>query len=358
MSTYPQGVMLPDDHERQQIFYWLKRISSYSAWNRILDYYRAWAAVSEKSVQAASERGLSAKTDVPESDLVRTLKGLAHCEEGVRRLRRGDKRVFQYNAEGEFVMAGCALSAWGTTMYRASVGDIRIDENSTPYWQEFDFARTQLSEAWGECSQKIIESQYIDDPAPNSYNPIMRGALRDMCFPADMMEIPDPEKHTLVTTDGIIPFSGIWEPVDLTKSDLHPLHGDQIPSAREISVAGTMNYLHGGSKAPLLRRVNNGKGERIPAVWRLLWRDDRYEDGTIPEEERGYVFQQPDPARLAPEPEELRGGMRVWSDEPCPYPGVWKCLDDLTLSPQTVAFGIPMPRLQGRRVMWRLMKAV
>jgi hypothetical protein len=33
--------MLPSEAERKQIFYWLKRISSYTARKRILGYYRA-----------------------------------------------------------------------------------------------------------------------------------------------------------------------------------------------------------------------------------------------------------------------------------------------------------------------------
>lgn len=49
MSTDPSGVKLPNELERRQIIYWLKRISSYTAWNRILGFYRAWAKVTEKA---------------------------------------------------------------------------------------------------------------------------------------------------------------------------------------------------------------------------------------------------------------------------------------------------------------------
>ena len=122
-------------------------------------------------------------------------------------------------------------------------------------------------------------------------------------------------------------------------------------------MVGCMAYLHGQSKAPQASLETADANPNADVTWRLLWRDDRYEDGTVPEEESEYVFLSPDPARQAPEPEELHGGMRVWSDTPCPYPGVWQCLDK-PLGPQTVAFGVPMPRVQGERVLWRLMKAV
>ncbi len=371
--------MLPNARERRQIFYWLKRISSYTAWNRILDYYRAWASATERSVQVASERGWlrqydrndkligGAPTDnayfgpftgsaIDESRLVEILKGLAHCEEGVGSLRAGDKRVFQYNAHGKFVMARSILSYWSELQWRIEIGENGIDQDHTPHWDEFCFALTELSEAWAECSSEIIEPERLDAASHTFFNDNLKAKLEAMVFPKVLPEVPDPITHTLVGSGRRTPHSGIWEPVNIPKPKGFQLFGMSPLPEGPFESAGTMAYLHADSSAPHCAAYGEAKGK--PTVWRLLWRDDRYEDGTIPEEERGYVFQQPDPARLAPEPEELRGGMRVWSDEPCPYPGVWKCLDDLTLSPQTVAFGIPMPRLQGRRVMWRFMKAV
>ena len=358
MSNYPAGVMLPNELQRKQIFYWLKRVSSYTAWNRILGYYRAWAKVTEKSVQAASERGWSAETSLPESDLVSILKCLAHCEEGVRRLRLGDKRVFQHNANGEFVMADRIRSFWSTMQWRIEIGENGIDEQYTPYWPEFDFALTQLNQAWGECSPKIIEPRELDEPSATVFNPTMRDkTLATMTFPEPLPEVPNPVRHTLVSTGKAAPFSGIWEPVDVPRPKGFHLFGSPSLPEGPLPLAGTMSYLHGSSKAPQVRIIEDAKSVRINTTWRLLWRDDRYEDGTIPEEENGYVFQKPDPSLAAPEPEELRGGLRIWSDTPCPYPGVWQCLDK-PLGPQTVAFGVPMPRVQGERVLWRLMKAV
>lgn len=386
MSNLPQGVMLPSELERKQIFHWLKRISSYTAWNRILGYYRAWAKITEKSVQAASERGwlMTANkaghyisgvktghfiydggtgeryeeftgTAIGEGDLVQILKCLAHCEEGVRRLRKGDKRVFKYDANGMFVRADRMRSGWSTTQYRLEIGENGIDEEHTPYWKEFDFALTQLSEAWGECSPNIIEPERLDAASYTFLNQYMQADLARMTFPKVLPDVPDPAKHTLVATGKSTPYSGIWEPVDVPKPKGFNLFGAPSVSEGALPAMGTMAYLHGGSPAPNCAAYGAPKG--APTTWRLLWRDDRYEDGSIPDEEAGYVFQKPDPTQIAPEPEELRGGLRVWSDEPCPYPGVWQCLDK-PLGPQTVAYGVPMPRVQGDRVLWRLMKAV
>jgi hypothetical protein len=357
MSNYPPGVMLPSEAERKQIFYWLKRISSYTAWNRIFGYYRAWAKITEKSVQAASERGWSKGTGIPEGDLVLVLQCLAHCEEGVRRLRNGDKRIFKHDANGEFVMADRMLSYWEKMKWRIEVGENGIDETHTPYWPEFIFALTQLSEAWSECSPFLIEPEDLNATSLTIYGVYLQEHLPQMTFPKVLHEVPDPVTHTLIQTGQTAPYSGIWEPVDVPKpKGFHLFQKSPVPEG-PLPIIGCMSYLHAGSKAPRARQETETDSLRNDVTWRLLWRDDRYEDGTIPEEESGYVFQKPDPSLAAPEPEELRGGLRIWSDTPCPYPGVWQCLDK-PLGPQTIAFSVPMPRVQGERVLWRLMKAV
>lgn len=348
--------MLPGEQERKQIFYWLKRISSYTAWNRILGYYYAWAKVTEKSVQRASERGWSDKTGITESDLVGILKCVAHCEEGVRRLRKGDKRVFRYDANGEFVMADRRLWHWTSMQWRIEIGENGIDEEHTPYWPEFNYALTQLSEAWGECSPDILEREDLNAPSSTIYGVWLQEWLPKMTFPKVLPEVPDPVKHILIATGKTTPCPGIWEPVEVPKPKGFHLFSAPPPEG-SLPIVGCMAYLHGGSPAPRAKQETETESLRADVIWRLLWRDDRYEDGTIPEEESVYVFLKPDPSRVAPEPEELRGGLRIWSDTPCPYPSVWQCLDK-PLGPQTVAFGVPMPRVQGERVLWRLMKAV
>jgi hypothetical protein len=85
--------MLPSDLEREQIFYWLQKISSVTAWRRIFEYYKIWAAIAENSVHQADKNGWADKTFIPESDYVLILKCLVHCKEGVLRLSKGEKSI-------------------------------------------------------------------------------------------------------------------------------------------------------------------------------------------------------------------------------------------------------------------------
>lgn len=294
---------------------------------------------------------------IDENTLAEILGCLAHCEDGVRRLRKGDKRVFQYNAHGEFVMAYRMLAAWSTQLYRLDLGETGIDEQHTPYWPEFRFALTQLSEAWWECSPFLIEREDLNAPSLTIYGVYLQEHLPAMTFPKALPEVPETTSHTLVATGKTTPFSGIWEPVDAPKPKGFHLFGAPPVPEGPLPIIGCMSYLHAGSKAPRARQETATESLRCDVTWRLLWRDDRYKDSAIPEEESEYVFQMPDSNLVAPEPEEQRGGLRIWSDTPCPYPGVWQC-PDKPVGPQTVAFGVPMPRIQGERVLWRLMKAI
>ncbi|CAN7717004.1 Imm71 family immunity protein [Caballeronia sp. LjRoot31] len=356
MNELPQGAMLPSELERKQIFYWLKRISSYTAWNRILGYYRHWATVAERSVQVASERGCVNNTAITEDRLISILKGLAHCEEGARRLRLGDKRVFKYDANGEFVLADRTPSYWSSLLWRIEIGDTYVDKDRTPHWAEFEYAVNRLNEAWGECSPDIIEPQYLGEPSSTAYGVYLQEHLPKMTFPKVLPEVHAPAQPTLVATGKSVPCTGIWEPVEVPKPKGLYLFGAPPPEG-PLPIIGCMAYLHGGSKAPQASLETADANPDADVTWRLLWQDNRYADGSLPEEEAGYVFQTPDRTSAAPEPDELRGGLRVPSDTPCPYPGVWECLDR-PLGPQTVAYGVPMPRVGGECVMWRLMKAI
>ncbi|KVL18702.1 hypothetical protein WK90_09210 [Burkholderia cepacia] len=55
---------------------------------------------------------------------------------------------------------------------------------------------------------------------------------------------------------------------------------------------------------------------------------------------------------------DSRRFLRIASGTPCPWPGVWQCVDAEHLGPQTIAYGIPMPEIDGRAVRWRLIKAI
>ncbi|GHS86213.1 hypothetical protein FACS189487_00040 [Campylobacterota bacterium] len=318
MKNKPQvskELLLPNEREREQIFHLLKKQSSYTAWKRIFGYYQAWANVAEASVRKADKIGLlgaitirdhrgnpvaSDKTDIGYKDYDRILKGLAYFEEGVKRLERGDKRVFTYSdVYGYFGKASVARDIWETLIIR---GETQWDP-STPYLEEFMKCLKVLGEVWSECRQNILEDRHIDGHARCTYGLWEQIWLPRLPYPNPLPKVPEPSKNILVATGKKIPYSGIWEPVNsgiwepAVEADRtsHWFFGSKPIGA--FKIIGTMNYLHGGIRAPQARVhfINSKDYSDTNVEWRLIWRDDRYEDGTIPEEEKDYLFIEPVP---------------------------------------------------------------
>ncbi|GHV58973.1 hypothetical protein FACS1894103_1440 [Campylobacterota bacterium] len=310
MANKPQvskELLLPNEREREQIFYLLKKQSSYTAWKRILGYYQAWADVAEASVREADKMGLLGtitirdhrgnpvagdNTDIGYDDYARILKGLAYFEEGMNRLGRGDKRVFIYSdVYGYFAKASVARDIWETLIIR---GETQWNP-STPYFEEFLKCIKELAAVWSECRQNILEDRRVDVAARCFYGLWEQIWLPRLPYPNPLPKVPEPSKNTVVATGRKIPYSGIWEPVVEADHTSHWFFRSK--PIGQFKIIGTMNYLHGGIRAPQARAnfINSRDYSGTNVKWRLLWRDDRYEDGTIPEEEKDYLFIEPVP---------------------------------------------------------------
>jgi hypothetical protein len=298
-------ILVPDELERRQIFHNLKKASSYTGRKRILGFYQKWAKATEESVRVADNSGIlpvieagvvknPGKTSIHYSHYVNILRAVATYEEGVTRLGKGDKRVFLCDvANGFFVRAAGEISYWSNLKGRVDRGETGWEE-TTPYSKEFFKAFVDLCGAFSE-SRNIGEIQNPSTPAPLRYGLWEAVFLSRLPYPEPLPDVPEPKEEIVVTTGARVSCSGIWEPEN------------------EGRCVGSMNYLHGGAIAPKFKRTylnpQNEWGmtaENVLTAWRLIWRDNRYEDGTIPEEEKNYPFLCPvpegveDPYNLVP----------------------------------------------------------
>ncbi|WP_034351052.1 Imm71 family immunity protein [Herbaspirillum sp. GW103] len=348
-------IMLPSPSERQQLFYLLKKLSSLTAWQRILGFYNAWADATENSVREADDRGWTNETSLSHSEYAYILKCLAHCEEGVMRLKKGDKRVFKFDANGEFAMARRILSHYSQLLERIDIGENRIDGEHTPRWAEFREALIQLAKAWGECAKYILESRFTDEAAPVRYNEWLKELLHSRKYPPLLHEVPNPKDNIFVRTGELTPCSGIWEPIDAPKPSLIMLLlGKAEKPEPPFAIMGAMNYLHGGSLAPTTSAFIIDDSVDMDTTWRLLWRDDRYIDGSVPEEEKYYRFTQPDVKRST-QPTVAVNDQITWAESgaAAPKAGRWLVESDMATSVELKA-GELLPLHQGRTVRWVL----
>lgn len=188
-------IMLPTDTERAQIFFWLKKVSSATAWRRIFEFYRVWTVSPENSLRVADENGWADKTAIPTSDYLLILKGLSHCEDGVIQLSKGDKRVFKFDANGKFAMARRILFYWAEMTTRIEQGENIIDESHTPFWIEFCETLTSACQAWQECAHHVLEPRYLDEPGLTLYGDWLRNELALLRFPENLLA---PRTHQII----------------------------------------------------------------------------------------------------------------------------------------------------------------
>jgi hypothetical protein len=299
-----RDILIPNEIEQRQMFYLIKKGSSWTAWNRALGYYQKWAEIAENSVREADNNNLLAthETDILYQDYVDILNGLATFEEGVARLAKGDRRVFLYEETyAFFIRATKPRIHWQTFLFKINCGDWRW-ASKTPYREEFFRALDELTEACGECGRFVADMAAVDEPANIEYGLWHAVFLPLIPFPDPLPELPErPKKEIIIATGEMISCSGIWEPLDPEDGQL----------------TGVMNYLHAERKAPQYTQTFIDHSDTycgydrdiIDVRWRLIWREDRYTDGTIPEEEKDYLF-------VCPEPE---GQERIFNADPMMY---------------------------------------
>ncbi len=351
----PKGIP-PNEHVRQQIFHMLQRISSYTAWDRILGYYKKWVEVTETSLRMASDSGAEKKSSLKNSHYIKILQGFAAFEEGVHLLGKGDKRIFQFNAHGKFALGLRPFCHWQQLLRYIASGDNDIDEVNTPLWQEFVMVFNEFGDALSECSPDINEREWLDTPSQTFYNEWLENALSKMTFPDPLPPVPDPRPHRLVASGRTIPFSGIWEPVDAPAPSPWSLFKKTQAPSGPLPIDGTMAYLHGGSAAPNRYDTLTPRRKGTPVTWRLLWKDDRYLDGRIPEEEKDYVFYLPAATPAAPAAPQATNPsgtdlLVLTSGQIAPVASRWLLEGDLHVS-ITMDKGAVLPLHEGRSVRW------
>ncbi|KPF66949.1 hypothetical protein IP84_14005 [beta proteobacterium AAP99] len=345
----------------------LKQDSSLTNWSRIVPYYRDFVAEIRSVLTAIEDADAEQRSLLDESDVLTAMKCLAAMEDAIERLRQGDRTVFRFAGYGTgdayFCEAIRLLDTWQGWDNREWHSYRPIADSA--FWPALERARSRLAAALGN-TQYILEPRHTDVPAPladmRELRPETSDSLVDYFGPimrmANLPDVPTPSEEVLIPTGDEAPCSGIYEPVKAAWSKgVLTLFRRPVPDPDgQYELDGCMNYLHGGSPAPTIGfEDDDERGEGRKTVWRLLWADDRYTDGVVPEEEQTYHFVHPTELKAT----RVAGGAsaagatpvmaraEISAGQPCPRTGWWRTAARLG-ERRHVEMGEPMPEIQSR----------
>lgn len=327
-TQWSAGKMTPDD--RKKVFWYLKRRTSYTAWKRAADAFDAFAVIFKKQVvEQPHAKGLMDGT-YWEPFYSEILKAQVLYEQGLERLLQGDRNVWLYNDRGILGDATTISNSWYSELVNNGArGDHFYDgkyvEEMTDAIKRFDATSDDLG---------YLQSMMADTPAPECWTTFWYDRFSKLPLPVPLPDVPVPAAEILVKTNDEVPVFGIYEP--------------QVKD-------GCMNYLLAGTPAPKLE-ITDGTyvvGQPISVIWRLIWEDTRYLDGSIPEEEALYF----PPEVEAIQPTVISVSSDIQPSAPtgalCPQSGNWVVLDDIN-GKQAFQKGERLPRYQERDVIWLL----
>lgn len=308
----PPSFAQPDEHDRQALFWWLKRNTSFTANEHNAGLWNAFAAEWEAWMRSMEQ---------PSEHLVTTFKFILDTqlayERGLKRLRQGDHGVFDRNsAEGWLAKLNTALV------------ERRMEWMASP----------EVIARQAGVPLAVVQAYYLAHDAtmaiasrgPGGYTGSRFGEIRAFLHSiAPPHPLPEPRWEVNFAPGTSAPRDGIYEQVDaqghLVSGMAYFVKGAQSAKAE---------WLEFGPEASLEHKSS-------AFVWRLLWEDTRYEDGTIPDEERRYPSPN-DPSILpADEP-----AIRCEAGHACPESGYWLTPAQVD-SRRRFALGETMPAFGG-----------
>lgn len=260
-----QGGARMTDDDRRKIFWYLRRKTSYTAWSREVEIFRRFADVFEQQVR---EQPIVAGS-MFESDwtpfLAKVNKAQALYGEALERLLQGDRTVFLQNSRGAMVEATILSEYWYVELINnGPQGDHTYSGKYVPAMEDL------MREFFLAVADRgYLQPRMADTPAPEAWDSFWPALYAQLPLPARLDDVPCPLGETVIRSGAEVPVCGIYEP--------------QIRD-------GCMNYLLGGTSAPTLWETDGveSTGNVLSVDWRLIWEDRRYQDGSIPAEERQY----------------------------------------------------------------------
>ena len=310
-----------NEEDRKKVFWLLKKYSSYTAWKALGDAYaefvKAWEYAMSHTPGGGGPYAIDWYKDI--------LDGQIAFEKGLPLLREGQRSVFRNTSTGYLARAADAI---------VFVSRIMDPEEFVHDWMPNKDEVIRATKELDARTSGLLSTCEGDDTPVVAYGMALmfRPLNAPFNYPSHLPDVPAPTDTTANTGEELA-ITGIWEP----EWEIAPSVDDPSPSRvglwnsvgqyasgllkpLDTSPAkiekGGMSYLLAGTGAAKYK-----EGELDPEInvtWRLIWADQRYLDGTIPEEENDYLAEA---VQEAPRPNH--GRLRGLRNEIVPKTGWW-----------------------------------
>lgn len=327
MSEKMKRYDMQDGDVRRQVFWMLKRLSSYALWKRKRDAWEVFAYAYE----AAVKNWPKSQPEQMDPDMLRQIyEVLSLYNEGVPQLARGHR--FVWRVDGPLALA---IDKAGT-ISRYFYTDPDYWERGmqlAPYPPPVEALHTLMraSEFHGEYAPtEVPDAPHMTArcPTPGSLlNPdAYKFAFYDLAYPvlpADLPEVPV-GTDLIVRSGQRVPKDGVWEPVRVQREKAFGI----VPlGVKKAENNGCFNYLVADGIAPYIAEWNeaHARADRVATYWRLLWEDLRYKDGASPDESE--YFLEAKVSSGFPAEEQPAEEVEVRTGDLCPVTGTWEAKD-------------------------------
>jgi Immunity protein 72/Immunity protein 71 len=327
----------PSEQDRLTAFYWLKRGMSFT--------YASHIANQCKEITTDYETWLRKQDDPYESQidvLKYLLDSVTACDKGLSALKRGDRSTFN----------GKSSEGW-----LAKVPLFYQLAARQPEWEGriefYDYVAANLDQggpelaAWMPRYYEVHQSEWPGSQKTYGYKnrtSTPSPAEQLVARLGNLAQLPEPQWDISMAPGKPAPRNGIYETVN----------------AQGYIIGGGMTYYLKGDtcddyEIPEYGPDASATKEIKQGFWyRLLWEDARYKDGSIPDEEKLYLFDTEAPA-TSPAAASYTGTasdvLHAYTGETALRGGTWVLQNDLQTRIQ-VQKGDKLPQHLGRDASW------
>lgn len=322
---------------RNKAFYLLKKYTSYRLLEMTYSLNKEFVEAFERQLRQPSSRVLMVMTEYDqaryEQEYLMHLYVLANDEKGLKSLLKLSYKKEAYSLFFKGGIKGTIFGRYGDEhglVEDALYQELGMGKTHGFLYEPYDHNSYILNilisnEIMGTTGTTLFNGQYFIPKKDPIYIKWSYESLFSEDYWPPVKEIVEPiescpdynlNSEDEIAAGGEIIISGIYEPWFES-----PVYKKLTQDTNYNPYVGCPNYFLNGAIATQYKL--EGTEDWYDVKWRLIWEDKRYLDGTIPEEEKAYIFDIENIGIKAHTNIEATEKLSVRAGQVCPKSGCW-----------------------------------